>query len=89
MIEYKSSFKIVYMNPKGTSECPVCGDNLGISKCETCGVDYDRLASLAITPRGLRLPVYRECGWPSLKDEYLCTGHEPSRRSWLEGQCHE
>ncbi|MEM4093240.1 MAG: hypothetical protein QW837_09405, partial [Conexivisphaerales archaeon] len=35
------------------------------------------LASLAITLRGLRLPVYRECGWPSLKDEYLCTGHEP------------
>ncbi|MEM0146706.1 MAG: hypothetical protein QXY52_06120 [Conexivisphaerales archaeon] len=32
------------MNPRGTSECPVCGDNLGISKCETCGVDYDRLA---------------------------------------------
>ncbi|MEM4087552.1 MAG: hypothetical protein QXV49_03595 [Conexivisphaerales archaeon] len=46
----------------------------------------NRLASLAITLRGLRLPVYRECGWPSLKDEYLCTGHEPSRRSGLEGQ---
>ncbi|MEM3243435.1 MAG: hypothetical protein QXT35_04580 [Conexivisphaerales archaeon] len=28
----------------------------GISKCETCGVDYERLASLAIT---LRL-----CGYP-------------------------
>ncbi|MEM3243605.1 MAG: hypothetical protein QXY52_01505 [Conexivisphaerales archaeon] len=71
MIEYKSSFKTVYVNPRGTSACPVCGDNLRISKCETCGVDYDRLA---IT---LRLPVYRECGWPSLKDEYLYTGHEP------------
>ncbi|MEM4063208.1 MAG: hypothetical protein QW428_04550 [Conexivisphaerales archaeon] len=33
--------------------------------------DRDRLASLAI-PCG-----YRECGWPSLKDEYLYTGHEP------------
>ncbi|MEM3853542.1 MAG: zinc ribbon domain-containing protein [Conexivisphaerales archaeon] len=78
MIEYKSSFKTVYVNSRGTSsECPVCGDKLivwGISKCETCGVDYDRLA---ITLRGLRLPVYRERGWPSLKDEYLCTGHEP------------
>ncbi|MEM3853124.1 MAG: zinc ribbon domain-containing protein, partial [Conexivisphaerales archaeon] len=77
MIEYKSSFKIVYVHPRGTSECPVCGDKLtawGISKCETCGVDYDRLA---ITLRGLRLPVYRECGWPSLKDEYLYTSHEP------------
>ncbi|MEM3487671.1 MAG: zinc ribbon domain-containing protein, partial [Conexivisphaerales archaeon] len=77
-----------------SSECPVCGDKLtawGISKCETCGMDYDRdrLASLAITLRGLRLPVYRECGWPSLNDEYLCTGHEPSRRSGLEGQCSE
>ncbi|MEM4150862.1 MAG: zinc ribbon domain-containing protein [Conexivisphaerales archaeon] len=95
MIEYKSSFKTVYVNPRGTSsECPVCGDKhqaWGISKCETCGVDYDRdrLASLAITLRGLRLPVYRECGWPSLKDEYLYTGHEPSRRSGLEGQCSE
>ncbi|MEM3265532.1 MAG: transposase [Thermoplasmata archaeon] len=67
MIEYKSSFKTVYVNPRGTSsECPVCGDKLkhqawGISKCETCGVDYDRdrLASLAITLRGLRL-----CGYP-------------------------
>ncbi|MEM0145875.1 MAG: zinc ribbon domain-containing protein, partial [Conexivisphaerales archaeon] len=51
----------VYVNPRGTSsECPVCGDKLkhqawGISKCETCGVDYDR-DRLAIT---LRL-----CGYP-------------------------
>ncbi|MEM0097671.1 MAG: zinc ribbon domain-containing protein [Conexivisphaerales archaeon] len=58
MIEYKSSFKTVYVNPRGTSECPVCGDKhqaWGISKCETCGVDYDRLA---IT---LRLPVSSDC----------------------------
>ncbi len=64
MIEYKSSFKTVYVNPRVTSECPVCGDKLtgwGISKCETCGVDYDRLASLAITLRGLRLPVNADC----------------------------
>ncbi|MEM0097433.1 MAG: zinc ribbon domain-containing protein [Conexivisphaerales archaeon] len=58
MIECKSQY--VYVNLRGTSsECPVCGDKLtawGISKCETCGVDYDRLAII------LRLPVYRECG---------------------------
>ncbi|MEM3243503.1 MAG: hypothetical protein QXO39_04050 [Conexivisphaerales archaeon] len=36
MIEHKFSFKTVYVNPRGTSECHVCGDNLGISKCETC-----------------------------------------------------
>ncbi|MEM4109261.1 MAG: transposase, partial [Conexivisphaerales archaeon] len=90
MIEYKSSFKTVYVNPRGTSsKCPVCGDKLkhpawGISKCETCGVDYDRdrLASLAITLRGLRLCGYpftvsADASWPSLKDEYLYTGHEP------------
>ncbi|MEM3197493.1 MAG: hypothetical protein QXH93_00020 [Conexivisphaerales archaeon] len=29
MIEYKYSFKTVYVNSRGTSsECPVCGDNL-------------------------------------------------------------
>ncbi|MEM3262369.1 MAG: hypothetical protein QXW72_08385 [Conexivisphaerales archaeon] len=28
MIEYMSSFKTVYVNPRGTSECPVCGDKL-------------------------------------------------------------
>ncbi|MEM0096966.1 MAG: hypothetical protein QXY52_05250 [Conexivisphaerales archaeon] len=51
MIKSKSPY--VYVNPRGTSECPVCGDYLRISKCETCGVDYDRLT---IT---LRL-----CGYP-------------------------
>ncbi|MEM3854885.1 MAG: hypothetical protein QXG99_05045 [Conexivisphaerales archaeon] len=28
MIEYMSSCKTVYVNPRGTSECPVCGDKL-------------------------------------------------------------
>ncbi|MEM0145792.1 MAG: hypothetical protein QXL00_05110 [Conexivisphaerales archaeon] len=28
MIEYKSSFKTVYVNPRGNSKCPVCGDKL-------------------------------------------------------------
>ncbi|MEM3289795.1 MAG: hypothetical protein QXT35_06935 [Conexivisphaerales archaeon] len=39
MIEYKSSSKTVYVNPRGTPECPASGDNLGISKCETCDID--------------------------------------------------
>ncbi|MEM4092819.1 MAG: hypothetical protein QW837_07235 [Conexivisphaerales archaeon] len=39
MIEYKSSFKTVNVNPRVTSECPVCGDNLGISKYKTCNID--------------------------------------------------
>ncbi|MEM0146291.1 MAG: hypothetical protein QXH39_03225 [Conexivisphaerales archaeon] len=38
-IEHKSSSKTVYVNPRWTSECPVCCDNLGISKCETCNID--------------------------------------------------
>ncbi|MEM3196680.1 MAG: hypothetical protein QXW72_01325 [Conexivisphaerales archaeon] len=29
MIKYMSSCKTVYVNPRRTSECPVCGDNLG------------------------------------------------------------
>ncbi|MEM3249032.1 MAG: hypothetical protein QXL00_04560 [Conexivisphaerales archaeon] len=29
MIEYKSQYKTVYVNPRGTSECPASGDNLG------------------------------------------------------------
>ncbi|MEM0145429.1 MAG: hypothetical protein QXH66_00360 [Conexivisphaerales archaeon] len=41
-----------------------------------------RLASLAITLRGLRLCGYpftvsADASWPSLKDECLYTGHEP------------
>ena len=63
MIGYKSPFKTVYVNPRGTSsECPVCGGKLkhpswGISRCERCGAVYDRkgLVSLAIVGRGLRL----------------------------------
>ncbi|MEM3487666.1 MAG: hypothetical protein QXG99_00940 [Conexivisphaerales archaeon] len=52
MIEYKSSFKTVYVNPRGTSECPVCGDNLEDIEMLNLWRGL-RLASLAIT---LRLP---------------------------------
>ena len=90
MAEYKSSFKTLYVNPRGTSsECPVCGGKLKhpsweISKCKKCGAEYDRnrLASLAIVGRGLRLCGYpftvsADASWPSLKYEYLYTGHQP------------
>ncbi|MEM0096949.1 MAG: hypothetical protein QXY52_07030 [Conexivisphaerales archaeon] len=52
MIEYKSSFKTVYVNPRGTSECPVCGDKLRDIEMRNLWRGL-RLASLAIT---LRLP---------------------------------
>ena len=90
MVEYKSSCKTVYVNPRGTSsECPVCGSKLrhptwGISVCKTCAVSYDRnrLASLAITLRGLRLCGYpftvsADASWLTMKNEYLYTGHQP------------
>ncbi|MEM3853246.1 MAG: hypothetical protein QW606_02925 [Conexivisphaerales archaeon] len=59
MIECKSSFKTVYVNPRGT-ECPVCGDKLkhqawGYRNAKPMTLT-NRLASLAIT---LRL-----CGYP-------------------------
>ena len=86
MIEYKSPNRVVKVNPGGTSsECPVCGDRVKhpawkISRCETCGQDYDRdrLASLAISLRGLDLcgdpfPVSAESSLPSMMDEYLYT----------------
>lgn len=67
MMEYKSRCRTLYVSPRGTSsECPVCGGVLehpawAVSRCRTCGVDYDRdrLASLVILRRGLRL-----CGQP-------------------------
>ena len=90
MLEYKSKFKSVYVNPEGTSsECPVCGGRLEhpiwkISRCKNCGRDYDRdrLASLAITIRGLYLcgdpfPVSAIASVPSVMDEYLYINHRP------------
>ncbi len=84
MIEYKSRCRTMYVSPRGTSsQCPVCGGKLdhpawAISRCETCGVDYDRdrLSSLEILRRGLRLcgrpfAVSASASWQSLKDEYL------------------
>ena len=90
MVEYKSSCKTVYVNPRGTSsECPVRGSKLkhptwGISVCNKCAVGYDRnrLASLAIALRGLRLCGYpftvsADASWLTMKNEYLYTGHQP------------
>ena len=63
----KSPMKTVYVNPRGTSsECPVCGEKVKhpawkISRCNNCDRNYDRdrLASMAITLRGIDL-----CGIP-------------------------
>ena len=83
MVEYKSQNRTVYVNPRGTSsECPVCGGKLehpewAVSRCGTCGVDYGRLASLAILCRGLRLcgltpfAVSADASWQQMRDEYL------------------
>ena len=90
MLEYKSKFKTVYVNPEGTSSiCPVCGGRLKhpvwkMSRCNKCGRDYDRdrLASLAISLRGLDLcgdpfPVSAESSLSSVKDEYLYVRSKP------------
>ena len=62
---------------------PVCGEKVKhpawkISKCNNCDRDYgrDRLASLAITLRGIDLcgdpfPVSALASWQSMKNEYL------------------
>ena len=81
MLEYKSQFRSIYVNPEGTSsECPVCGGRLDhpvwkMSRCKNCGRDYDRdrLASLAITLRGLYLcgdpfPVSAIASLPSVRN---------------------
>ena len=78
------------MNPEGTSsECPICGGKVKhpawkMSRCENCGLDYDgdRLASLAISIRGLDLcgdpfPVSAIASVPSRMGEYLYTGNQP------------
>ena len=90
MLEYKSQFRSVYVHPEGTSsECPVCGGRLEhpvwkMSRCKKCGRDYDRdrLASLAITLRGLYLcgdpfPVSAITSLPSVRNEYLYINHRP------------
>ncbi|MDV3276997.1 MAG: transposase [Nitrososphaerales archaeon] len=99
MVEYKSPNRTIYVSPRGTSsECPVCGGNLehpawAVSRCVKCGVDYDRdrLASLAILCRGLRLcgqpfAVSADASWQLLKDEYLHTPTTPEggRAGWTE-----
>ncbi len=86
----KSPMKTVYVNPRGTSsECPVCGEKVKhptwkISRCNNCDRDYDRdrLASLAITHRGIDLcgdpfPVSASASWQSMKDEYLYIRDKP------------
>ncbi|WXG43194.1 MAG: transposase [Promethearchaeati archaeon SRVP18_Atabeyarchaeia-1] len=90
MVGYKSRCRTLYVSPRGTSsKCPVCGGNLkhpawAISRCRTCGVDYDRdrLASLAILHRGLRLcgqpfAVSAGASWQRMRDEYLYAPGEP------------
>ena len=90
MLEYKSQTKTIYVNPGGTSsECPVCDGKVKhpawkMSRCETCGRDYerDRLASLAISLRGLDLcgdpfPVSAESSLPSVMNEYLYIRNQP------------
>lgn len=78
------------MDPRGTSsECPVCGERIKhptwkISKCKKCDRDYDRdrLASLAISIRGLYLcgepfPVSALTSTSSMMDEYLHIKNPP------------
>ena len=99
MVEYKSPKRTIYVSPRGTSsECPVCGGKLehpawAVSRCRTCGADYDRnrLASLAILLRGLRLcgqpfAVSADASWQSMRDEYLGAGSRPdaARAGWTE-----
>ncbi len=90
MLEYKSPNEVIKVNPGGTSSgCPVCGGKVKhptwkISRCETCDRDYDRdrLASLAITLRGLDLcgdpfPLNAVTSLLSMMDEYLYTRNRP------------
>jgi putative transposase len=99
MVEYKSRKRTLFVSPGGTSSrCPVCGDRLehptwAVSRCNKCGVDYDRdrLASLAILCRALRLcgqpfAVSAEASWQHMRDEYLHTPVEPDngRADWTK-----
>ena len=99
MIDYKSPFRTIYVSPRGTSSrCPVCGGRLkhptwAMSRCNKCGADYDRnrLASLAILLRGLRLcgqpfAVSTDASWQLLRNEYLYAPAAPDgwRAGWTE-----
>jgi len=99
MVDYKSDNRTVYVSPRGTSsKCPVCGGKLehpvwAASRCVKCGVDYDRnrLASLAILCRGLRLcgqpfAVSADASWKALRDEYLYPHSRPDAlgAGWTE-----
>jgi putative transposase len=99
MVDYKSDNRTVYVSPRGTSsKCPVCGGKLehpvwAVSRCVKCGVDYDRdrLASLAILCRGLRLcgrpfAVSADASWKALRDEYLYPHSRPDAlgAGWTE-----
>ncbi len=99
MVEYKSRCRTLYVSPRGTSsKCPVCGGILehpawATSRCRKCGVDYDRdrLASLAILQRGLRLCRYpftvsAGASWQPLRNEYLYAPGERNagRAGWTE-----
>jgi putative transposase len=99
MMEYKSPNRTVYVSPSGTSsKCPVCGGKLehpvwAVSRCVRCGVDYgrDRLASLAILCRGLRLcgqpfAVSADASWQHMRYEYLYPLAVPDswRASWTD-----
>jgi len=99
MVEYKSPFRTIYVSPGGTSSrCPVCGGKVrhptwAVSRCEKCGADYgrNRLASLAILLRGMRLcgqpfAVSADASWQLMRNEYLYAPAVPdSRRAgWTE-----
>lgn len=99
MVEYKSPNRTLYVSPRGTSsECPVCGDRpehpaWAVSRCKKCGADYDRnrLASLAILCRGLRLcgqpfAVSADASWQQVRNEYLYTPTAPEggRAGWTD-----
>ncbi|MDG7034396.1 MAG: transposase [Nitrososphaerota archaeon] len=99
MVEYESTKRAVYVSPRGTSsECPVCGGRLqhpewAVSRCVKCGVDYDRdrLASLSILCRGLRLcgrpfAASADASWQQMRDEYLYPGSRPDalRTGWTD-----
>ncbi|MCW6168330.1 MAG: transposase [Thermoplasmatales archaeon] len=83
-VDYKSNNRTLYINPEGTSsECPVCGGKLKHpiwkkSECNNCGVTFsrDRLSSLSISAKGLRLcgtpfTVSGSASWYSMKNSYL------------------
>ncbi|MBM5805069.1 MAG: IS200/IS605 family element transposase accessory protein TnpB [Candidatus Verstraetearchaeota archaeon] len=99
MVEYKSTFRTVYVSPGGTSSrCPVCGGKVrhpawAVSRCEKCGADYgrDRLSSLEILLRGMRLcgqpfAVSADASWRLMRDEYLYAPAVPDgwRAGWTE-----